>query len=296
MQYYYLLESEPEMSNIEFSTSMYPVAPPFDIVYKHEATDHPVGPHSHNAAELYYTLTDLPDVLLNDKVLEVKAGTLLVIPTFCTHQLYHEAGKVYERYIFSINTQWLDSVFCEGAADFSYLADSPNPILIYINQNMRKEIKESFDKLISIKENTSIKAMSAFMDTLALIHGMTRKMNLKKKQELPISPSQRKVNDIISFLKNHLNENISIPDVSAHFYLNPDYLARLFKSHMHISIGKYIALQKISAAEEMLRNGSTVSEVQEALGYSSYAYFFKNFQKITGMSPSRYRSQFRLQP
>ena len=77
MQYYYLLESEPEMSNIEFSTSMYPVAPPFDIVYKHEATDHPVGPHSHNAAELYYTLTDLPDVLLNDKVLEVKAGTLL---------------------------------------------------------------------------------------------------------------------------------------------------------------------------------------------------------------------------
>ena len=141
---------------------------------------------------------------------------------------------------------------------------------------------------------TSIATITAFLDTLSFIHDMTKKLNLKKKQNLPISPSQKKVNDIIAFLQDHLSENINIPEISAHFYLNPDYLARLFKSHMHISIDRYISLQKISAAEGMLRNGCTVSEVQEALGYSSYAYFFKNFQKITGMSPSKYRSQYTI--
>jgi YesN/AraC family two-component response regulator len=44
----------------------------------------------------------------------------------------------------------------------------------------------------------------------------------------------------------------------------------------------------------MLRNGSTVSEVQESLGYSSYAYFFKSFKKITGMSPSHYRDKYKI--
>lgn len=282
------------MSHYQITTTMFPVAPPYDIVYRKESTDHPVGPHSHNAAELYYTLTDLPDVLLNDKVLEVKSGTLLVIPTFCTHQLYHEAGKIYERYIFSINTQWLDSVFCEGAKDFSYLKDAPAPLIIQPDEKRKTELKEKFDNLLTFKEKNSIEALSAFLDTFSLIHSMTRKFNLKKKQELPISPSQKRVNDIIGFLHDHLNENITIPDISEHFYLNPDYLARLFKNHMHISIGRYILLQKISVAETMLRNGSTVSEVQESLGYSSYAYFFKSFKKITGMSPSRYRDKYKI--
>ncbi len=282
------------MSHNQITTTMFPVAPPYDMVYRKESTDHPVGPHSHNAAELYYTLTDLPDVLLNDKVLEVKSGTLLVIPTFCTHQLYHEVGKIYERYIFSINTQWLDSVFCEGAKDFSYLKDAPTPLIIQPDEKRKTELKEKFDNLLTFKEKNSIEALSAFLDTFSLIHSMTRKFNLKKKQELPISPSQKRVNDIIGFLHDHLNENITIPDISEHFYLNPDYLARLFKNRMHISIGRYILLQKISVAETMLRNGSTVSEVQESLGYSSYAYFFKSFKKITGMSPSHYRDKYKI--
>ena len=133
------------MQNYEITTSMFPVAPPYDMVYKNEVTHQPVGPHSHNAVEFYYTLTDLPDVLLNDKILEVKAGTLLVIPTFCTHQLYHEAGKLYERYIFSINTQWLDTVFCEGAPEFSYLKDTPMPILLYPDKKGKQELKEKFE-------------------------------------------------------------------------------------------------------------------------------------------------------
>ena len=282
------------MSHNEITTTMFPVAPPYDMVYRNESTDYPVGPHSHNAVEIYYTLTDLPDVLLNDKILEVKAGTLLVIPTFCTHQLYHEAGKVYERYIFTINTQWLDAVFCEGAKEFSYLKDAPSPLILYPDSEKKVQLKEKFDDLLIYEDKNSIEALHAFLNTLSFIHLMTRKLNLKKKQELPISLSQKKVNDIIGFLHEHLKENITISDISEHFYLNPDYLARLFKSHMHISLGRYILLQKISEAERMLRNGNTVSEVQEELGYSSYAYFFKSFKKITGMSPSRYRGKYNI--
>ena len=33
----------------------FPVAAPFDIAYKHSKTATPVGPHSHNAVELYFS-------------------------------------------------------------------------------------------------------------------------------------------------------------------------------------------------------------------------------------------------
>ena len=111
----------------------FPVAAPFDIVYRNNSTDSPVGPHSHNAVELYFTLSDLPDVLLNDTVSAVPAGTLIIIPPFCVHQLYHEVDKFYERYILSINTQWLDNVFCHKADAFAYLKESASPLLLTPN-------------------------------------------------------------------------------------------------------------------------------------------------------------------
>jgi YesN/AraC family two-component response regulator len=56
--------------------------------------------------------------------------------------------------------------------------------------------------------------------------------------------------------------------------------------------GRYIDLQRNTCAQELLRQGMSVSAVSEKLGYSSYAYFFRNFQKIAGISPARYRTRY----
>ena len=267
--------------------SLFPVDPPYDVAYRSADAPVPVGPHSHNAAEFYFTLTDLPDVLLNDTILAVPAGTLIVIPSFCVHQLYHESGVCYTRYILTVPDKWLGGVLCEGAAEFAYLEDNAAPLLLFPNEEQKKELIRRFDELLFFKERTTPDAMAAFFCLLGEIHSL--KKERKKTRPLPISASQKKVNDIISYLSEHLMENLNIADVAAHFYMNPDYLARLFKSHMHVPLGHYITLQRVNLAETLLREGKTVTEVQEYLGYSSYAHFFRSFQKITGLSPSRYR-------
>jgi AraC-like DNA-binding protein len=270
---------------------MYPVAPPMDVVYRNATAPYPVGPHSHNAAELYYTLTDLPDVLLNDKVFAVPAGTLLIIPTFCVHQLYHETGIPYERYILTIHVDWLEHALCEGASRFSFLGQSHSPRFVFPTGKQKEQLLFLFQELLSFSDHTTPKAMACFFQFLDCLQELTT--NIPRKATLPSSPTQKKVNDILAYIREHPKNTLSIRDLASHFYLNPDYLARLFKSHMHVSLGHYLTLQKISTAEEMLREGQTVAQVQEALGYSSYAYFFKTFQKITGISPSQYRNQFR---
>ena len=71
-------------------------------------------------------------------------------------------------------------------------------------------------------------------------------------------------------------------------FMNKDYLARLFKKHTHSTIGHYISMRRVNMAQILLADGLTVSQVQEKMGFSSYAYFFKFFKKITGMSPKEY--------
>ena len=270
--------------------TMYPVAPPIDVAYRKGLVPYPVGPHSHNAAELYFTLTDLPDVLLNDKVFAVPAGTLLIIPTFCNHQLYHETGIPYERYILTIHLGWLEQTLCEGASRFSFLGQTHSPQFVLPSEGQKKELLRIFHELVSQSDHTTPESMVCLFQFLVCLQELTKDIPLTT--TLPSSPSQDKVNAILAYLKEHMQDNLTISDLASHFYLNPDYLARLFKSHMHVSLGHYLTLQKISAAEELLRKGQSVAQVQEALNYSSYAYFFKTFQKITGISPSQYRNQF----
>lgn len=269
---------------------LYYVSSPFDIAYRNSISEYPVGPHSHNAVECYFTLTDLPDVLLNDTVQAVPAGALLIIPAFCVHQLFHEVNIPYERYILTIHDKWLKSILWESSAEYSYLSDSDHPVVVFPTAEKKEELIRHFDELLSHTDRSSLMALIHLFRLLDDIHSMkTALKDPKNTSSLPISTSQKKVNEIISYLNEHLSENISLSALAAHFYLHPDYLARLFKKHMHISIGQYITLQKISTAETLLREGKTVTEVQELLGFSSYAYFFRTFQKITGISPSKYR-------
>lgn len=268
----------------------FPVAAPFDIVYKNSLSDSPVGPHSHNAAELYFTLSDLPDVLLNDTVSAVPAGTLIIIPPFCVHQLYHEVGKFYERYILSINTQWLDNVFCHKADAFAYLKESASPLLLTPKPSQYPKWVQELNRLISFPSITVPEALSCFFDLLSTLNQMVDTLSVNR--PLPITATQKRINEIISYIQEHIYENLTVSDLAAHFYLHPDYLSRLFKKHAHLSVSRYIILQKTATAQTLLREGCTVAQVQEKLGYSSYAYFFKTFQKNTGLSPSKYREQY----
>ena len=270
----------------------FPVTPPFDLAYRNGPVEYPVGPHSHDAVEIYYTLSDLPDVLLNDTVSAVPKGTLIIIPPFCVHQLYHEIGKLQERYILSINTQWLNHVFCNKEAPFSYLKESNHPLIITPQLSLKEDWEKVLDQLISFSPIQTPEAMSCFFNVLTVLNQMVGRLPLEKTTSLSISSTQKRTNDIICYIQEHIYDNPSVKDLAAHFYLHPDYLSRQFKKHAHISIGQYISLQKIATAQTLLREGYTVAWVQERLGYSSYAYFFKTFQKNTGLSPSKYREQY----
>ncbi len=270
----------------------FPVAAPFDVAYKHSQTATPVGPHSHNAVELYFTLSDLPDVLLNDTVSAVPAGTLIIIPPFCVHQLYHGAGIMYERYILSINIQWLDAVFCDKTDALSYLKRSNAPLLLTPTDAGKEEFIHRLNTLISASKVTTLETMAHFFDLLSFLNQMVERLSPESNQVFPISSTQKSINEMIAYIQEHIYENLTVTDLAKHFFLHPDYLSRLFKKHAHTSVSHYITLQKIATAQSLLREGLTVAQVQEKLGYSSYAYFFKTFQKHTGISPSRYRAQY----
>lgn len=271
----------------------YVVNEPYELIYRNESTEYPVGAHTHNAAEIYLTLSDLPDVLLNDKVLSVTKGSLILIPPFCVHQLYHEKNIVYERYILNIGIDWLDNVLGADCDFTECLRHSDRPIILTLDEKQLSLLTESMHKSAAHLNARNIRSTAEFFSMLEILESVinSARMNISN-HTVSISKSQKTVNNIIAFINDHLEENLSLADISSHFFLNRDYLSRLFMRHTHISIGRYILIQKISKAQQYLSMGMTVSQVSEKMGFSSYAYFFKVFKKMTGISPSQYRNDF----
>ncbi len=275
------------------SSLFYPLDIPYDVAYRKNSPAEPVSPHSHNAVEIYLTRTALPDVLIEDQLYTVEADTLIIIPAFSVHQLYHEMGIEYERYVLSIKDSWIKNVFGQNKDIPSCLLET-GPAAFISGPEIISKMKGCLDRLLGYRNVTSPEALCVLFELIGLICDYCHK-NATKDDGSGLYPksvasrSREKVNEMISYIQDHLSENPAVVDISEHFHLNPDYMSRLFKSHVHIPIGRYISIQKIVKAQELLRKGKSVSEVSDELGYSGYAYFFRSFQKVAGISPSRYR-------
>lgn len=275
------------------TTLFFPVNDPYDAAYRNNSPRDPVGPHSHNAVEIYLTLTDLPDILIENRVYEVPAGTLIIIPPFCVHQLYHEGGVKYERYVLSIKDSWIKNVFAGKPGLPECLYEKTEPFMTCLDgaAGTKQALTKDLNRLSGFSEKTSPEALAVLFSLLARICSLMKDHGIMENSVF-VTESQKKINTVISYIQEHIREDLKIPDLAEHFHFNPDYLARLFKEHAHVSLGRYLNIQKISAAQELLRNGKTVTEVAEELGFSSYSYFFRCFQKTAGISPAKYREKY----
>ncbi|MFC4099348.1 response regulator [Paenibacillus xanthanilyticus] len=92
------------------------------------------------------------------------------------------------------------------------------------------------------------------------------------------------------FIADHLDQNLTRELIANHVYLNPDYLARLFKRETGLSITDYLTEARIQLAQKLLvQTELPVSTIAERSGIPNFSYFSKQFKRNTQMSPLEYR-------
>lgn len=94
----------------------------------------------------------------------------------------------------------------------------------------------------------------------------------------------------ISYIDQHLKEDLSLKEVAAHVHLNPSYFSVLFKEQLNLNFSEYVTRRRIQRAKELVVSTSLpITEIAEEAGYKTSKYFIKIFKEIEGMTPSAYR-------
>ena len=101
------------------------------------------------------------------------------------------------------------------------------------------------------------------------------------------------IDEIQAFLEDNYYCEISLNELAAtKYFMNPNYLSRLFKARTGMGMAKYLLGLRMKKAEELLENGDmNINEVALMVGYTSPSYFIQNFKKYFGRTPGTQRNK-----
>ncbi len=244
---------------------------------------------SHNRIEILYLISGIVDYHINGAIFTIHPGDIIIVNAQELHTLHVKAGEPYERIVLHVSYSIIPTLKNLDLA-FPFL----NAHLF--EHIIPKEIVDKTDIVRILKSITplaqhhtkysDVKIVSKIVDVIAEINQAVDTLLTNHYHLIPQPKSSNQLlQDIIKYINKNLDKNYSILEIAQLFNVSESYLHRFFKSHMNMSIYKYICNQKLQLALSLLNKGYTPQYVSDHLGYDYYTTFYTQFKKKFGKSP-----------
>ena len=164
------------------------------------------------------------------------------------------------------------------------------PIFCTIDANHREQISSIFQEMITYEATDAVygkllaKAKLIELISHFLMNIDSNLIQLKNVQSI------EKLSNVLAYIDQHIEREITIKDLAEVACLHPNYFIRFFKQQIGVPPIQYIVHKKIDIAKERLTNSSaTIYEIAQHVGFQDMFHFSKQFKKIAGLTPTQYR-------
>ena len=95
---------------------------------------------------------------------------------------------------------------------------------------------------------------------------------------------------IIEYMEGHINEKLSMDDLSRAMSFSKSYISKRFSSACGCSVIDYFTIMKVEEAKRLIRESNkNFFEISDMLMFSNSHYFSTVFKKQVGMTPTQYK-------
>lgn len=242
--------------------------------------------HNHNEFEIICILEGKGEAVINDKVYPLKAGDMLFINPFEIHSMkflgpqpYLHKGICFDCDLIS-DSKIADELKRERLHIINFI-DSENGVICEL-QRLLKNIFEchiKYDRFVDMETRAYVSLMFA----LLLKNSLTTNKRRRTKNETFCT-------NVLQYIYEHYNENITSKDISAALSYNQSYFCRMFKACFDTQFNDYLNMYRVVEAKKRLqREDKSITQIALECGFNSQSYFAECFRRYVGMLPSEYR-------
>ncbi|MFT8879269.1 MAG: AraC family transcriptional regulator [Oenococcus sp.] len=99
-----------------------------------------------------------------------------------------------------------------------------------------------------------------------------------------------KAERIKDYLKNHLQDNLRLKDISEALGISEQNLNVIFKKKFGATIKQFSIQLKVEAAKGLLTTTRLkIKDIADYLSFADESYFVQTFSKLTGLTPAKFR-------
>ncbi len=249
--------------------------------------------HTHDFIELVYVRSGKCTQQVNGTQYPCSRGDMLLINYNQTHSI--SCGGPFEYINILIKPELIDEALrgSENAfallqlSDFDALGQmvDENNRLVHFDSTERPWLESHIDLLYDEQNRQDVGSALAIKSGLnMLLIKMFRKMSL------PIRHFSGINDEVLGFIKDHLDQPITLEMLSSRCGYNPSYFSRLFKHYTGQTLTDYLAACRMERACRLLRETDhSVESIIALVGFSNRTKFFKEFALAMGMTPLAYR-------
>lgn len=154
---------------------------------------------------------------------------------------------------------------------------------------LQTDIHPSYVLNVAMSFRNKLEGITSRAKLEKLPHEICRKYCLLVKNYANTEYS-RMVREVISYIRLHLEEELSLRILAEHFDRNASVLSNIFKKEVGQSLTAFIQQTRMEEAVRLFNTtDKSVSEVALLVGYQDFSYFSKLFSRHMGCSPRDYR-------
>ena len=263
--------------------------------------------HYHNYYQVCYVVSGEILHRQNDDAVTLCAGDAFIVPPGLTHSLHfsNAYAEIYslafEESLFapgfpqSNAYQFLEGLQSKAAVPMH----SSIRLCITLNRDQCRLIENLLECLVQQQQNDCPPGLSSAPSiTAAIVYLLAQSyyqhpQNTSELNELANYNST--LLQCVAYIDSHFREPISLSELAKRFGISRSSFCSVFPQFTGMPLQKYVATKRIKEAQILIRScpEKTISQIATEVGYQDDSTFYRNFLHITGVSPLKYKNNFR---
>ena len=264
---------------------------PFRIFHLRDHMDREFAFHYHEFYKIIYFVDGKVDYKIEGKTYHLKPHDFVLVGANVIHRPEIDGTVPYERYVVYLSEEFLSEANEKGEKlkfCFEEAGRQQNRVVHFMPENCEQlvggllrmeQIQQQKDEYMG-----DLLLKSAFLEFMVLFN---RNVINQPNAFITTAAYNEKVIDVITYIREHLTEDINVDILAARCYISKYHLMRQFKEATGYSIHQYVNEKRIQAARRMILSGVSASQACYECGFHDYSTFARRFKMIVGRAPSK---------